>query len=159
MNIQIIKESTIVFFQSLGIEYSSIVVAEEDERTWVTVIPSDSASRCIGYRGQNLTAMQQLFTQLLWEKGLERDVFIVLDIDGYKKKNEEKIVEIVEKKIALCSESGLPQTMPFLGPQERRMVHLYIVQNHSEYETESFTDTKGTRVLRLSKKTVQDELL
>lgn len=158
-DVQNIKEIAIEFIESLAIPYTSIILKEEEGRIWVSLIPQEDISRYIGYRGQNIGAMQQLFTLLLWSKGVSRDFFIVFDIDGYKKKNEEKIIEIIDKKISVIDSSGESQTMPFLGPQERRFVHLQIIQKYPDYETESFTDEKNKRVLRISKTVVQESLL
>lgn len=154
-----IKELAISFIESLSIPYSSISVTEEKNRIWVTLLPQENTSRYIGYRGQNIGAMQQLFALLLWNNGAEKDEFVVFDIDGYKKKNEEKVLEIVAQKIEKLNLTGLPQIMPFLGPQERRFVHLEIKDLYPDYQTESFTDEKKKRILRISKKVIQEKLI
>lgn len=155
-----IKELAIAFVTSLDIPYSSISVIEEDERIWVTLIPQENISRYIGYRGQNIAAMQHLFSLILWNNGFGQDEFIIFDIDGYKKQNEEKILIILERKIKKINETGEPQIMPFLESQDRRMVHLIVLKKYGEYQTESFTEEKNNRrVLRISRKIVQDSLL
>lgn len=154
-----IKELAKSFVESLSIPYSSIAVTEEKNRIWVTLLPQDNTSMYIGYRGQNIIAMQQLFALLLWNNGGEKDEFVVFDIDGYKKKNEEKVLAIVAQKIEKLNKTGDSQIMPFLGAQERRFVHLEIKQQYPNYETESFTDEKKKRILRISKKVVQEQLL
>lgn len=154
-----IKEIAVAFIESLAIPFSLLKVEEQDDRIWITLIPQENTSRYIGYRGQNIAAMQTLLTLILWNNGFDRDIFIVFDIDGYKKKNEEKIKDILQKKIEKIESIHEPQIMPFLGPQERRLIHLTVLQEYPEYETESFTDEKGKRILKISKKTVQEELL
>ena len=159
MKTEEIKDIAVEFVESLGIHYSSLKVEELDDRIWITLIPHENISRYIGYRGQNIAAMQHLITSLLWNKGLGRETFMVFDIDGYKKKNEEKIIKILEEKIHRIDTLGTSQTMPFLGSQERRLVHFTVMKNYKEYETQSFTDEKGKRIVRISKKSVQNELL
>lgn len=152
MSIETIKQHVIDFCNALDIPFSSITLFEAHDHIVGNVIPLDQASLYIGYRGQNLAAMQHLLRALLWEKGLTQDQFFVLDIDGYQEKNNNRIFEILEQKIQLVEKTGSPQLMPFLQPLERRMVHVKIKNDFPLFESESFDNQKGERVLRILKK-------
>lgn len=155
-----IKDVMVEMLTHMGVDYSSVVVEERSGRVWIEITPKEEkmSSLYIGYRGQNLSALQHIFIQLLWNKGLPKETFVVLDIDGYKRKNEEKVLDIVLSKIEALEVTSNPQIMPFLEAQERRMVHLYILNNHPTLQTESFTDERGKRVLKIMKKPVQQGL-
>lgn len=148
-----IKDISVKFVQSLHIAFTSLSVEKIDDRTWITLLPQNDTSKLIGYRGQNINAMQTLLSLILINKGLNHSEFITFDIDGYKKEKEKKIIEIVIQKIGNIEKYSESQIMPFLGPQERRFVHSYIQNNYTEYTSESFTDEKDKtkRVLKISK--------
>ena len=50
----------------------------------------------IGYRGENLYAMQNVLTAIAG-KGIENRVRVILDIEGYKAKREKTLEELAEK--------------------------------------------------------------
>lgn len=152
MPIEEIKQIIVDFCTAVEIPLSSLFIKEDNEHIFANVIPQEKASLYIGYRGQNLSAMQHLLRGLLWEKGMGTEKFFVLDIDGYQEKNNEHIFEILKQKIALVEKTKTPQMMPFLQPVERRMVHMKIKTDYQNYESESFDNQKGERVLRVIKK-------
>ena len=154
MKIPQIKDIAVEFINTLHIKFSSLSVQEKDQRIWINLTPLHNTSKLIGYRGQNIYAMQTLLTTILFHKGISKDSFIVFDIDGYQKQHEEKIIQIVKKKIEKLEKYQEPQIMPFLGPQERRMVHLYIKLHYPNYVSESFADEHDStkRVLKIFKK-------
>ncbi len=149
-----IKDIAVEFITSLHIKFSSLSVETKEERIWINLIPQSDTPKLIGYRGQNINAMQSLLTLILLNKGLSKDEFVIFDIDGYKQKKEEKLISIIQEKIKNIEKYSEPQIMPFLGAQERRMVHLYIQLHYPEYISESFTDEKDNkkRVLKISLK-------
>ncbi len=149
-----IKDIAVEFIQTLNIAFSSLSVERKDERVWINLIPHNDIPKLIGYRGQNINAIQHLLTLTLFNKGLSPNEFIIFDIDGYREKKEEKVLSIVKKKIENIKKYDTPQVMPFLDAQERRMVHLYIKLHYPEYVSESFSDEKekGKRVLKISLK-------
>ena len=149
-----IKDIAVEFITSLHINFSSLSVETKEKRIWINLIPQSDTPKLIGYRGQNINAMQSLLTLILLNKGLSKDEFVIFDIDGYKQKKEEKLISIIQEKIKNIEKYSEPQIMPFLGAQERRMVHLYIQLHYPEYISESFTDEKDNkkRVLKISLK-------
>ncbi len=149
-----IKDIAVEFITSLNIKFSSLAVEKKDERIWINLIPQADAPKLIGYRGQNINAMQTLLTLLLLNKGLTKDEFVIFDINGYTKQKEEKVISIVHQKIKNIEKYNEPQFMPFLGAPERRMVHLYIQLHFPNHKSESFTDEhdKTKRILKISLK-------
>ncbi len=154
VNIEGIKEFTIQFFISIGLEYSSLNVSEKENKIYIQVIPTDNnAPLYIGFRGGNLNAMQHLLKSMLWGDLLPKDAFLSLDIDGYREKNEKKVLGILHTKIDHLKETGETQLMQALSPSDRRLVHMTVQEEFcDEVETESFTDEKGVRVLKILKK-------
>lgn len=158
LNIEAIKEVTSKFFSSIEIEYTSFEVLESEtdgeKKIRIQLFPVENkAPLYIGYRGGNLYALQHLLKSVLWADLLPKDVFLTLDIDHYREKNEKKILDILDEKITMVLETGYSQTMPFLTPGDRRMVHMTVKKKYADtIETESFTNEEGKRTLKISKK-------
>lgn len=154
INIEGIKELTMRFFASIGLQYTSLEVTEKDNKIYIQVLPEEKmAPLYIGFRGGNLNAMQHLLKSILWGDLLPKDAFLSLDIDFYREKNEKKILEILQSKIETLKTTGETQIMKALSPSDRRLVHLTVQESHNEtIQTESFTDANGVRVLKISKK-------
>lgn len=155
----LIKNTLADFCTAMDMGLCEIHVQEESGRIRANIIPQENTSLHIGYRGQNINAMQQIFKSILWTKGIERELFILLDIDDYRQKNEDKLLQILADKIAKNKKSGETQIMPFLQPLDRRFIHLQVATLYPEYITQSQTDTHGKRVLHILKKTEQPELI
>lgn len=147
-----IKDLSSEFLGKLSIEFSSLNVTDDSGKIWINMVPHGDTSLLIGYRGNNLLALQHLIKSFLWFRGIERDLFLLFDIDGYKKKNEEKVLIIAKEKALMVLQTGIPQIMPFLAAGDRRTVHLEISRDFPDIHTESFTDESGKRVLRMKKK-------
>ena len=152
-NIEGIKERTIDFFTSIGLEYTSLQVTEKADKIYIQVIPVENlAPLYIGFRGGNLNAMQHLLKSILWGDLLPKDSFLSLDIDFYREKNEKKVLEILHLKIKHLQETGDVQSMKALSPSDRRLVHLTVQEEFSGIiETDSFTNEEGVRVLKITK--------
>ena len=153
INIEGIKELTIDFFTSIGLQYTSLQVTEKENKIYIQVIPEENlAPLYIGFRGGNLNAMQHLLKSMLWGDLLPKDAFLSLDIDFYREKNEKKVLEILHSKIEHLQETGEVQSMKALSPSDRRLVHLTVQEEFSDtIKTESFTNDEGVRVLKITK--------
>ena len=161
LNIEKLKEVVVDFFKTIQLEYSSLQITEKDNKVFIQVIPIENqASLYIGFRGGNLNAIQHILKSLLWDGILPKEMFLSLDIDFYREKNEKKILEILDEKIKLAQSTGFAQVMPFLTAGDRRMVHMTVLEKYSDIvETESFDDEEGKRTLKIINKTPEDSSL
>ncbi len=123
----------------LAIPFDSITVKQDGDVTRVDVVSSE-ASRLIGWHGETLNSVQHLLKSMLrtLEK-LERSPFIVVDVDGYRLMQEEKVKKIAEAKADFVRRTGARVTLSPMSPYFRRIVHMHIsnTPSLSDLATES----------------------
>ena len=92
----------------------------------------------IGQRGDTLRSLQQLISTTL--KNREAELTRVnVDIAGYKKQRNERLVEQVKDWIKTVQETGEPRHLSPMNAAERRVVHQAVseygdIETHSEGE-------------------------
>lgn len=122
----LIIETTGNLLKFLSIPFTDIKVTQEADVTRVEVV-SDQASRLIGWHGETLNAVQHLVKSMIRTvKKLERAPFIVVDVDGYRLMQEDKVRRIAEAKADFVRRTGARVTLPPMSPYFRRVVHMFI---------------------------------
>ena len=122
----LIIETTGNLLKLLGIPFSAITVKEDADMLRVDVV-SDQPSRLIGWHGETLNAVQHLVKSMIrTAKNLERAPFIVVDVDGYRTMQEDKVRKIAEAKADFVRRTGARVTLPPMSPYFRRVVHMHI---------------------------------
>lgn len=122
----LIIETTGTLLGLLGIPFTEIKVKQDGDMTRVEVV-TDHASRLIGWHGETLNAVQHLVKSMIrTAKKLERAPFIVVDVDGYRTMQEEKVRKIAEAKADFVRRTGARVTLPPMSPYFRRVVHMHI---------------------------------
>ncbi len=123
----------------LGIPFTAITVKADGDMLRVDVV-TDHASRLIGWHGETLNAVQHLVKSIIrTAKNLERAPFIIVDVDGYRTMQEEKVCKIAEAKADFVRRTGSRVTLPPMSPYFRRVVHMHIAATPtmSDLATES----------------------
>lgn len=122
----LIIETTGSLLKLLAIPFSAITVKEDGDMLRVDVV-SDEPSRLIGWHGETLNAVQHMVKSMIrTAKNLERAPFIVVDVDGYRTMQEEKVRKIAEAKADFVRRTGARVTLPPMSPYFRRVVHMHI---------------------------------
>ncbi|MBP7114075.1 MAG: hypothetical protein KBA40_01330 [Candidatus Peribacteraceae bacterium] len=135
----LIIDTTGTLLKLLGIPFTEITVKQDGEMTRVEVM-TDQASRLIGWHGETLNAVQHLVKSMIrTAKNLERAPFIVVDVDGYRTMQEDKVRKIAEAKADFVRRTGARVTLPPMSPYFRRVVHMHIAATPtlSDLATES----------------------
>ena len=110
----------------VGIPFDTITVKQEADVLRVDVVCPEP-SRLIGWHGETLNAVQHLTKSMLRSmQKLERAPFIVMDVDGYRLMQEEKVRKIAEAKAEFVRRTGARVTLPPMSPYFRRVVHMHI---------------------------------
>jgi spoIIIJ-associated protein len=92
----------------------------------------------IGHHGENIGALQHLAKLFIWKKYPEIKIEISLDIDNYRKRQEENILKMAERKVDMVRKLSSPQSLPAMAPYFRRLVHLHLSQDRfKDISTES----------------------
>lgn len=122
---EILKETLEELLNRLGTEYHKITVTEEEKDDFLINVESEEPSLMIGYHGENIQALQHILKVLVWKKAKNENFNILLDIDDYRKRQEENVITMAERKVEAARKTGRPQKLPPMSPYFRRKVHLY----------------------------------
>lgn len=125
---KIIKEILEDLLIRLKTEYSEIIVEEGDDKTFRVEIKSDEASILIGHHGETISSLQHLLKVLCWAKTEFKEEFnIIIDVDGYRKKQEENVIGLAERKVEFVRKTRRSQSLPPMSPYFRRIVHMHLM--------------------------------
>ena len=104
----------------------------------------------IGYRGENLYAMQNILTAIAGKEIKER-VRVILDIEGYKEKRQKTLEDLAEKVAKTVIRSGKPVKLEPMQAYERKIIHSKL-QNNTKVETTSIGEEPYRRIVVSLKK-------
>jgi len=81
----------------------------------------------IGRRGQTLDAVQELVRTAM-QRRFERRSRVLVDVDGYRARRLEKLLERADEAVEEVLESGEPQRLEPMDSIERRLVHQRVAE-------------------------------
>ena len=108
-------------------------------------IRGDNLGVLIGRRGETLLALQFLVNLALARKYPGRGG-VTVDIEHYRHRNEERIVEMARRMGDRVRQTGTPITLEPMSAAERRIVHLQFVDD-PELETHSIGEGENRKVV------------
>ena len=113
----------------LGLPYSDLKTSQEEDILRVDIV-SPQASKLIGWHGETLNSLQHLVKAMVRsQQKLEGNPFIVLDVDGYRRMQEDKVRRITEQKADFVRRTGNRVALAPMSPYFRRIVHLHVANN------------------------------
>ncbi len=123
---QLIIDTLGQLLKLIGIPFDGITVKKDGDITRVDVVCKE-ASRLIGWHGETLNSVQHLLKSVIRSlKKLEKAPFIVLDVDGYRLMQEDKVRKIAEAKADFVRRTGARVTLSPMSPYFRRIVHMHV---------------------------------
>jgi spoIIIJ-associated protein len=150
MNIEdVLKETTEDLLKHLGIVVTELEVSEEEKDLFHVNIKSENASLLIGHHGENIQALQHLVKVLSWEKLKNDNQFhVIVDIDNYRKRQEDTVISLAERKVEFLRRTRRPQILPPMSPYFRRKIHLHLMgSGFDDIETTSEGDDDTRHVV------------
>lgn len=135
------------FMKHLGIEMTNIELTKEENGTYRVNIEVENANQIIGHHGENLIALQHAVKLILWReidknaeaKKLapdEEKFSFVLDIENYRRRQEENVIKIAEQKAELVRKTRKNQSLPPMSPYFRRLIHMHFTKpEYKDLET------------------------
>jgi spoIIIJ-associated protein len=161
MDASMIKDTLGTLVSLLPFSVTDIKVTKEADIMRVD-LTSNEASRIIGWHGETLNALQHILKSIIRSKEkMERSPFIVLDIDGYRRMQEEKVCKIAEQKADFVRRTGNRIALAPMSPYFRRIVHLHVASTPSlsDLTTESVGEGEYRQiVMRLKEEKGGEEL-
>ncbi len=118
-----------------GVE-AQVEVVDMGENTYtVNLATEDETGLLIGFRGENINAIQTVLGMML--KGLTSEwVRLIVNVGDYREKQEEKLKELADQSADRAVSSKEPQPIYNLTAGQRRVVHMHLSQR-SDVTTES----------------------
>ncbi len=132
----IIQKALKILLDKFGASYDCVTVSEENGH-YRANIETEDPGRLIGRNGASLQALQTILKNILWEQNEER-VFVSLDVDGYKKSQEDKMINKVRDYIKMMEERNLSETkLPPMSAYYRRIIHSWIATEYPQLTSDS----------------------
>lgn len=123
----------------------------EDDKYYIYVnIEGEKTNSLIGYRGENLNALQTLLGAIS-NKNIEEKTRVILDISGYRAKRKKVLEELAEKVSKTVIKTRKKVTLEPMSAYERKIIHSKL-QNHPKVTTESVGEEPNRKIVVLLKK-------
>ncbi len=123
-------------------------------------IDSSEASRLIGWHGETINSLQHLVKAIVRSKErMEKSPFIVLDVDGYRRTQEDRVRSIAREKADFVRRKKTRIALPPMNPYFRRTVHLFIANDPDmqDLTTESIGEGEYRQIVLKLKQGSLDE--
>ncbi len=120
-----IKEFTEGILKGINIKYTRININHKDNIYLVEIIGAEEPGFIIGKEAKLLDSLQHLISQMI-SKYEKKQIKIRLDVDGYRKRREEALVEKVRSISDKVKRLGKSITIEPLNAANRRIVHKFI---------------------------------
>jgi len=116
---------------------ADISIKENQQIFYVNLSKTDAAL-LIGFQGENLRALQHILRSLIF-KDLKGENFptIILDIEDYRGKEEDKLKGFVKNMAEIVKQNNRAEALKPMSSYKRRLVHM-AVSEVSGVETESY---------------------
>ncbi len=137
-----LEDILIDLLQKTSLSYSKIEILEEENNNYTINIESNSPSELIGSRGETIQAIQHILKILAWKKLQTEHFNILVDVDNYRKKQEENSLNLAKRKIAYARKTGREQALPPMSAYLRRKIHLYCMGPGFE-DIETYSKSEG----------------
>jgi len=125
-----------------SLNFKRVNVTKEENENYQIDIESENPSEIIGHHGETIQALQHLLKITSWNK-LQKDNFnIILDVDNYRKRQEDNAISLAERKIAYTRKTGKPQMLPAMSPYIRRKIHMQCMSPGFE-DIETYSEGEG----------------
>lgn len=139
----VIKETLEKLLEVLGISFTGVKVTKEADDVFYAEIKTENSSLLIGWHGETVAALQHLLKCLLFQQGTSSKTQVIVDVDGYKKRQEESVIRLAERKAEVAIESHKEVLLPPMSPYFRRKIHMHLA-NSPKYKNAVTTESVGT---------------
>lgn len=145
--IEIIKEIIKDFFSKAGftVEVSGNCFSREDEDVLEMEVSTSEAQNLIGKQGLVLADIQLLLRKVI-KKKTDKEFYLSLDIDGYKKNKESYLRDVAQSVADEVSRIKQEKELPYTSSFDRRIVHMELA-DRKDVITESVGEGEERRII------------
>ena len=131
------KEKTKEFFERMGldVEIEMNYLKEENDIMEINVFKIEDAKMFIGKQGLILGNLQLILRKII-KKELDKEIYLTLDIDNYRKNKINSYKSIANSAAEEVSTTGQQKILPPLSSYARRIIHMELAKRN-DVETES----------------------
>ena len=140
--IKALKETLEEILKRIEVPYTDLDIVEDEPDAFLINIKSENPNLLIGFRGMNIQAIQHLLKVMAWQKCKTENFSITLDVDEYRKRQEESMLNMAQRKIEMARKFHRPQRLPPMSAYFRRKIHLMCMGSGYE-DIETFSDGEG----------------
>jgi spoIIIJ-associated protein len=108
---------------------------EGDVRPVLVDVQGDDLGQLIGRKGETLAALQYI-ARLIVSKQTGRNVDLIVDVQGHKRRREEQLRRMARRLAEQAVERQRVMTLEPMPANERRIIHLEL-RDHPDVHTES----------------------
>lgn len=131
-----IEESATELLSLMGSRAKVSVSSDEgNQAVLINLETDDETGLLIGRQGETLMAIQTILGMIA-RKNFEEWVRIMVNVGDYREKQESRLNELATQTGLRAKETGEPQYLYNLTPNQRRIIHLTLSED-KELETES----------------------
>ena len=143
MNYDLIIATLGSLLEHLHFPFTNITTAHEEDYVRIT-IDAPEPSRIIGWHGETLNSLQQVLKSIIRTKEkLDRAPFIILDIDNYRKMQEDKVRIAADKKADFVRRTGNRIALAPMNPYFRRIAHLHVANSPELHDLTTMSIGEG----------------
>jgi spoIIIJ-associated protein len=133
----LIQETLEELLNRLSTPFRKIRIEKRDETTFRANIESEEPSLLIGHHGENIYALQNILRTIVFKK-MPGEYNVIVDVDDYRKRQEENVLKLAERKVEMARKTMQVQSLPPMSPYFRRIVHMHLTRSDfNDIETES----------------------
>jgi spoIIIJ-associated protein len=145
--IENIKEIIKEFFLKAGfiVEVEGSCISRDNEDVLEIEVKTSEAQNLIGKQGLVLADIQLLLRKVI-KKKTDKEFYLSLDIDGYKKNKESYLRNVAESVADEVSRTKREKELPYTSSFDRRVVHMELA-DRKDVITESIGEGEERRIV------------
>jgi spoIIIJ-associated protein len=141
---QIVETTARELFGKIGLE-GELRFEQKDEESILVDVTTGDPQLYIGEKGQTMAEILYVLKAMLRKK-LGEPVYVILDINDYRKSKERYVRELARTTADEVSLLKVAKELPPMSAAERRVAHMEL-QERSDIETESVGEGEERRVV------------
>lgn len=106
----------------------TVEVSEAEDQVTVSVTSEESLGALIGKGGQTLNALEMLVKEIVFHKTHLRGKHIMLDAEGYRARQTQRLEEMAREFTERVLESGEAVALEPMSARDRRTVHMVLAE-------------------------------
>jgi spoIIIJ-associated protein len=124
-----IEKLTKELFSLAGVDVKINVLENEEGTYEVNLETTEETGLLIGFRGENINAIQTVLGIMV--KGVTGEwVRLIVNIGDYRQKQEQKLIELAEQSANRAIETKEPQPIYNLTAGQRRIIHMHLAKRN-----------------------------